>query len=67
MNNNIYDLSRFPLDEACQRLIKICNTYNRMCQDINVNSDYETFILKKELQEAIPLLKKDIISRINDL
>lgn len=65
MNNNIYDLSRFSLLDATERLIRICNTYDRMCLDSNL--DYENQQLKKELEEAIPFLKKEVISKINDL
>lgn len=65
MNLNIYDLSRFEIEDAVKRLHIICNTYNRMKLDKYLDKENET--LKKELEEAIPLLKKDIISRINNL
>lgn len=61
----IYDLSRFSLVEAVKRLGTICYNYKQMCIDNNLDKEDEK--LKEELKEAIPILKEDIISRINEL
>lgn len=65
MSLNIYDLSRFNLTDAVKRLQIICRNYDSMCNELYLDKENE--ILKKELSEAIPLLKKDIVSRINEL
>jgi hypothetical protein len=65
MNNNIYDLSRFNIVNAVERLNILCYNYNLMLKDSNLNE--EDIKLKEELSEAIPLLKADICARINEL
>ncbi len=61
----IYDLSRFSLPEAVEKLQTLCKIYYIMMEDNQLTEDHEK--LKKELEEVIPIFKADIVARINDL